>query len=326
MNRPLSELIDYYALYRLHRKKSHEKHFIYPSKEPIALEEILSFYKSPEIPEVIFSSEEIAEDYRMGCFQYETQVTTEFQCNNHVIGRYYEKKASNSDVNVVMVHGWRSNGHHHLENIYLEGFKKQGYNLYFYTLPYHLERAPASSLYSGEYMVSANIDRTLNSIKQAVTDLRGLIKWIKANRGGKVILIGVSLGGYLTNLTSVLEKEIDALISVMYANSLAFSIWNSSPGKYIKKDLLQGGFTYEDLIAHWQIINPSNYQPLVKKENILLISGRFDQYVLMEDTNILWEKWNKPNRLVYPWGHGGIVLARKKIFQDSNSFLQSIIN
>ena len=36
-------------------------------------------------------------------------------------------------------------------------------------------------------MVSTDIDRTLLSVKQAVTDLRALILWLKANSRGKVI-------------------------------------------------------------------------------------------------------------------------------------------
>lgn len=51
-----------------------------------------------------------------------------------------------------------------------------------YVLFHYFERKPDQSLFSGEYMVSANIERTLQATRQAVADLRALIKWIKANK------------------------------------------------------------------------------------------------------------------------------------------------
>ncbi len=54
--------------------------------------------------------------------------------------------------------------------------------MYYYSLPYHFEREPENSLYSGELMISANIDRTIESTRQAIVDLRALIHWIKANK------------------------------------------------------------------------------------------------------------------------------------------------
>lgn len=57
-----------------------------------------------------------------------------------------------------------------------------GWNMYYYSLPYHFEREPENSLYSGELMISANIDRTIESTRQAIVDLRALIHWIKANK------------------------------------------------------------------------------------------------------------------------------------------------
>ncbi len=50
-----------------------------------------------------------------------------------------------------------------------------------------------------------------------------------------LILIGISLGGFITNLTSLVEEEIDVLASIFYANRLSYSIWNTIPGKFIRR-------------------------------------------------------------------------------------------
>lgn len=199
------------------------------------------------------------------------------------------------------------------------------WNMYYFTLPYHFQRKPEQSLYNGEYMISADINRTVQSIRQAVVDLRALIQWVKANKKGPVILIGVSLGGFITNLTATLEPKIDALVSIFYANRLSYAIWKTIPGKFIREDLEHHGVKYHDLIRYWRITEPNQAIPKINKDNILLISAKYDQYVHLEDTNYLWESWGKPKRYVYNCGHAGIVLNRKKIAIDTLSFLKDKI-
>ncbi|MHB8062265.1 MAG: hypothetical protein ACYDG2_06480 [Ruminiclostridium sp.] len=115
----------------------------------------------------------------------------------------------------------------YIESIYLKSFINLGYNIYHFVMPYHFERNSNNSLNNGELMVTSNIDRTLLSIKQAVSDLRALIKWLKAN-------------------------------------SLAHSVWNTIPGKYIKKDLIANSVLYNQLKDYWAAITPSLYQPFPK--------------------------------------------------------------
>jgi hypothetical protein len=173
-------------------------------------------------------------------------------------------------------------------------------------------------------MISANIDRTLQAIKQAVTDLRALIRWLK-NRGKTVIIIGISLGGLITNLTGVVEKQIDAMAAIFFADNLANSVWQTIPGKYIKKDLEQHGITHEQLRKWWDITVPSNFKPLIPQNDILLLSGKHDRYMLREDTILLWESWGKPAMISYPCGHAGIVLYKNSIVQDTLSFVENKI-
>jgi pimeloyl-ACP methyl ester carboxylesterase len=173
-------------------------------------------------------------------------------------------------------------------------------------------------------MVTTNIYNTLNSIKQAVTDLRALIHYLKT-KNQKVILIGMSLGGFITNLAAAVEEKIDVLISVMYANSLPFSVWKSIPGKYLKQDFEANGYTYEKLKEFWAIMVPSNFKPVVAKERILLISGIHDRYVLLEDTDLLWQAWDKPKRILLRCGHSGIVFCKNDIRKATLDFLKEVL-
>jgi hypothetical protein len=171
----------------------------------------------------------------------------------------------------------------------------------------------------GEYMVSADIERTIQAFRQAVAEIRALIHWLKKHRSGKVVLVGVSLGGLVANLTSLVEEQIDLLIP---ANQLSYAIWNTPVGKHIKKDLESHGFTEGELQACWTILEPGNGKSQVSKENMLFISGRYDRYIEKQDADRLWEAWDRPKRILYPCGHAGIVFNRKQMASDVVAFIQ----
>lgn len=80
-----------------------------------------------------------------------------------------------------------------------------GWNMYYYFFLYYFERELENLLYSGELMISVNIDCIIELIRQVVVDLWVLIYWIKVNKKGFVIIVGVSLGGWVINLIVILD-------------------------------------------------------------------------------------------------------------------------
>jgi|GEM_PF-422265 len=321
LNRIIAESIDKLVLKDLHKKRSIKSYFRIIDED---VEDFNSFYNTPTIPNIKFQQQLKGDNYNIGKFLFQSEIDNGLS-NKYSTGLFYENKNLSQQASVIIVHGWRMDELSGVKNIYIKPFSYLGLNMYYFTLPYHLEREPEESLYSGELMITSDVNKSLRSIRQAITDIRALVKWIKNNRKGKVILIGVSLGGFVANMTAVVEKDIDALISTFYANNIAYSIWNTIPGRYIKKDFEQGGYTYEQLEKAWAIANPSKYKPLVKRENILLLSGMYDHFVVRKDTDYLWESWDRPKRILYPCGHAGLVLCRKKIAKDTMSFIINML-
>ncbi|HEK9103472.1 TPA: alpha/beta hydrolase [Bacillus pseudomycoides] len=319
-----SKAIDLCALYDLHRKRSQEFQYSSVSNKYLEIENIQDFYKSSSVAIQFNMGECDNQNYKVGKFEYESSIKSGISCNDIVTGEAFINKNEDSP-NVILVHGWRMDSIDKVKNIFQKMMMDLGWNMYYFTMPYHFNREPGSSLYSGEYMISANVERTVEASQQAVADLRGLIHWLKENKKGQVILIGISLGGFITNLTALVEPQINVLASIFYANRLSYSIWKTNPGKYIKKDLQEHGVTYEDLINHWKITEPSQSAPVINKDNILLISAKNDQYVHIQDTDYLWESWGKPTRYVYNGGHAGIVLNRNKISTDTIQFIRKRI-
>ncbi|MFD0084245.1 alpha/beta hydrolase [Priestia megaterium] len=319
-----SKLIDHYALNDLHKDRSEEyQYYIDSAHIPINIDRETFFEVPASLSDIGLNITSKDKGYSIGEFGFESLIPSGDDLNDYVRGEAYLNE-SESKPNVIFVHGWRMKGFDRVKKIFHNSIMNNlGWNMYYYTLPYHLERQPETSLYSGEFMVSANINRTVESTRQAIVDLRALIQWIKNNKQGPVIIIGVSLGGFISNLVATLESEIDALVSIFYSNRLSYSIWNTIPGKYIRQDLETHGVNYNDLVKYWELTEPNQATPKMNKDNILLISAKHDQYVHIQDADLLWESWGKPTRYVYNCGHAGIVLKRKKIAKDTISFLQN---
>lgn len=319
-----SKAIDLYALYGLHKKRSKEFQFSSLPSKVLETKDIQEFYKTNSINIQFKIKDFNNQNYNIGKFEYKSSIQSGISCNDIVTGEAFLHQ-NDASPNIIFVHGWRMDSNERVKKIFHDQIMNLKWNMYYFTLPYHFERKPECSLYSGEYMISANIERTVQSSQQAVADLRGLIQWIKKNKQGPVILVGISLGGFITNLMALVESQIDVLASIFYANRLSYSIWNTKPGKYIKADLQEHGITYNDLIQYWRITEPNQTVPVMNKDNILLISAKNDQYVHIEDTDYLWQSWGKPTRHVYNGGHAGIILNRKRIATDIINFIQKRI-
>nr|WP_232229074.1 alpha/beta fold hydrolase [Paenibacillus zanthoxyli] len=323
INAWLSKGVDRYVLYSLHKERSWEDQY-YPFRDELS--DRSTFYPEPHETDIDINILKDDLSCSFGVFSYPSQIKTGDTFNDQSVGEFCLNKDNPTAPHIILVHGWRMKNLDRMKRVFLKSLTDQGWNVYFPSLPYHYGRKPESSLYSGEFMVSANIPRTLESVRQAVTDLRVLIRWIKNKHNqAPVFLVGVSIGGYITNLTATVEPEINKLVSIFYANRLPHSIWNTIPGKYIKADLEHHGVSYEELSKYWTSIDPSQTTPLISKEKILLLSAKYDQYIDIRDADRLWEAWGRPLRYVYECGHAGIELYKKRIAKDTISFLNSQI-
>lgn len=316
LNKLIAKMADLYGLYDLHKDYTKEDQFYYNKTEILKINK--DFYIRPDIPILKFERNESSKNYEFGKLKFLSQN------RDDAIFSYALNSLNKESINVIMVHGWRSSLNK-LDNIYKKSFLQQGFNIYSYILPYHLDRSPRESSYNGEYFLSANTIRTLNAFKQAISDIRALIRYIKDVKKETVYIIGLSLGGLVSNLVCE-NEEVDALVSLFYANDLAFTIFEAIPGKYIKRDFINNKFNKAQLGECWAIINPSLRKPVIDKKKILLVSGRYDEYILPIDSNKLWEAWDRPLRYVYDCGHSGIVLLKKKIRDDTMKFLRRLSN
>ena len=317
----IADIADSYGLYTLHKKYSNKDQFNYLEKDVTTLNsDFMEFYKKPTLPKIHYEKDKIENSYETGKIIFLSEVKNGYS-NKNAIFHYRKNLIADNNINIIFVHGWRADNLYRLGKVFLDSFMERNYNIYNYVLPFHMERSPETSLYSGEYYVSADVSRTLKSEQQSVSDIRALISYIKAEKKSDIIIIGLSLGGITTNLLSEVEENIDVLISLFYANDLSYTIFETEAGKYIKKDFVKNNFSYSLLKKSWKVINPSLRKPKIDLNKILLVSGKYDKYVIDKDTDTLWKNWGKPKRYMYGCGHSGIVLSKNKIKRDVLEFI-----
>ena len=77
------------------------------------------------------------------------------------------------------------------------------------TLPYHDARRPPE-LSRADYIVSANVGRTVQACRQAVMDARRAVRWLALQGYDQIGILGTSLGSCLALLTAAHEPRIRA--------------------------------------------------------------------------------------------------------------------
>jgi pimeloyl-ACP methyl ester carboxylesterase len=117
-----------------------------------------------------------------------------------------------------------------------------GVTVYMITLPFHHERSPVSSGFSGELFFSADLGRTKAAFVQAVIEIRHCYNLIRRMVNGPLVITGFSMGGTLALAATASDDTIEGTIVVNPAAVLAEVVWTSPLLATIKNDLLSGGW------------------------------------------------------------------------------------
>jgi len=130
--------------------------------------------------------------------------------NNTARARFFPAKGKDgkrSGKAVVVLPQWNAQPQSHVEACRI--FNMIGMSALRLTLPYHLERKPAE-LERADYLVSSNIGRTIQSVKQAVLDTRAAVQWLKQEGYEQVGILGTSVGSCVAFLAFAHEPNLNA--------------------------------------------------------------------------------------------------------------------
>jgi len=145
------------------------------------------------------------------------------------------------------------------------------------TLPYHLQRKPPE-LERADHLVSSNIGRTIQSVRQAVLDTRAAVRWLKAEGYERVGILGTSIGSCVAFLTFAHEPDLKAGAFNHVSGYFADVVWQGISTAHVRASF-GDHLTLDELRDYWAPISPFPFMPRVAKMGhrpIRFIIARYD--------------------------------------------------
>jgi hypothetical protein len=142
------------------------------------------------------------------------------------------------------------------------------------SLPYHDRRMPPE-LHRADYIVSANVARTLQVCRQAVLDGRRAVAWLASQGYDRIGILGTSLGSCLALLTTAHEPLIAAEALNHISPDFADVVWRGLSTRHVR-EAMDGHIELDLLRSLWQPISPRWYLDRLRDRKTLLVYARYD--------------------------------------------------
>ncbi len=250
---------------------------------------------------------------------FDSAVQTGYKNNDRVTCLLYPAKDSVGDI--VFVHGLYEDNRD-IYGFMISQLNAKGLNVHALTLPFHYERKPQASQFSGEFYFSGDAYRNSVAFKQAVTDVTQYYHHLKKSTGRSVWLTGFSMGGGVC-LTIAGLVPVDGAFVFNPVCNIAHLIWTSVLFEPVKSDLISVGFDQQDIAELYSEFEPLGFEsPAISIDRVVLGWGLYDQITDPKNYELLKDTWNLEHVFTYKAGHLNI-LRVPKLAQDIAQFYEN---
>jgi hypothetical protein len=204
---------------------------------------------------------------------FQSAVVTPHSENNRVSARYFPAPSPSGRRRAVLVlPQWNADAGGHVGLCRL--LNRFGISALRLSLPYHDVRMPPELL-RADYIVSANIGRTLTICRQAVLDARHAIHWLRAQGYESIGILGTSLGSCLSMLTATHETLVEAAALNHISPYFADVVWSGLSTAHVRQSL-DDNVELEALREMWMPISPWPYIDRMRGKRTLLVYALYD--------------------------------------------------
>ena len=244
-----------------------------------AMRHSAEFYAAPQI-----------KDYRLEegeRLTWTSAVRTPAPENNTVRARFFpaevrergqRKDAARKPANsaVLVLPQWNAQPGSHVDLCRL--LNRLGVAALRLTLPYHEQRRPPESR-RADHLVSPNVGRSIQSMRQAVLDTRAAVTWLKEHAGfERVGILGTSIGSCVSFLAYSHDERIDTGVFNHVSSYVADVVWRGISTRHVR-----AGFgdhvTLDELREYWLPTSPRPFIPRLlkmKPRPTRFIAARYD--------------------------------------------------
>jgi hypothetical protein len=277
-----------------------------------ALADTPAFFDTPPTTEYDFTPVSAREpgSSEAGTLRFPSVLATPHPGNDTVTARWFPARdeealgrRSGRGRVVLVLPQWNADAEGHIGLARL--LARAGVSALRMSLPYHDARRPPE-LTRADYIVSANVARTVQACRQAVVDARRAIAWLAGLGFERIGILGTSLGSCLAMLTAAHEPRVRAQALNHVSPFFADVVWRGLSTRHVREGL-EGHVTLDELRDLWLPISPMTYLDRVADTRTLLIYARWDLTFPVDLSRQLVAAFHRtgqrPEVSVLPCGH-----------------------
>jgi hypothetical protein len=198
--------------------------------------------------------------------------------NNTVHARLFlprKERKNKPRAAVVVLPQWNAQPDSHVEACRI--FNGLGMTALRLTLPYHEERRPPD-IERAEHLVSSNIGRTIQSMRQAVLDTRAAVCWLKQQGFERIGILGTSIGSCTAFLAFAHDESINVGVFNHVSGYFADVVWKGISTQHVRQGI-EPHLALEELREFWNPISPIPFATRLlqmQRRPMRFIAARYD--------------------------------------------------
>jgi dienelactone hydrolase len=193
----------------------------------------------------------------------------------------------------------------------------------FIQMPYY---GPRRAEGTDKRMITADINHSIDNVRQAVLDGRRAAAWLAARPeidGKRIGAMGTSLGSFMASLTAEMDPRVDHVAILLGGGGLVDAYYDDPRGKTLRKVWEATGGSKKKLQERLACVDPLTCADKLKERKVLMIAGKRDEIVLPKMTESLWKAAGEPKLVWYDCTHEGSVVYALAALDHISAFFES---
>jgi dienelactone hydrolase len=199
--------------------------------------------------------------------------------NDAVNARWYDasakRKPGKPKQAMIVMPQWNADAFSH--NALCEMFAHWGISSLRLSKPYHDVRRPAE-LERSDYAVSANIGRTIEASRQAVTDIRACLDWLEQQGYEQFGVLGTSLGSCYAFLAAAMDPRLKVCAFNHASTWFGDVVWAGQSTRHVRASLEHAGMTQDQCREIFAGVSPMSFMDAfaANPKRVLVVHATYD--------------------------------------------------
>lgn len=219
----------------------------------------------------------------------------------------------------ILIHGYMAGSYQVEAKLWpVQRFLRSGYDVAFFTLPFHGVRANPARRGPPEFP-GADPRFSSEGFRQIIADLRNFMRWLGEQGHPEVGVMGMSLGGYTAALLATVQEGLSFCVPVIPLASLADFAreqgeLSAAPEAEAEEHAL--------LERIYRVVSPLDRRPLIAPSRTLVVAAKADRITPVGHARKLAAHFGSP---LVAW-HGGhlLQLGRNAAFRRVETLLREL--